>query len=67
MAFRKATSSVFADARDDEVSSMTVKTAPAPRDVRKVEYSTELASVGFTPRSRDEKHPSEDQQPKLNK
>ena len=67
MASRKAASSVFADAGDDKVSLMTVKTAPAPRDVRKVKYSAELAVVGFTPQSRDEKHPSEDQQLELNK
>ena len=48
-ASRKAASSVCADAGDEEVSLMTVKTAPAPRDVRKVEYSAELAVVGFTP------------------
>ena len=46
---RKAASHVFTDAGDDKVSSMTIKTAPAPRDVRKVEYSAELAVVGFAP------------------
>ena len=48
-ASRKAASSVFVDAGDDEASLMTVKTAPAPRDVRKVEHRTELAVVGFAP------------------
>ena len=49
VASRKAASSVFADAGDDKASLMTVKTAPAPRDVRKVEYSAEFAVVGFIP------------------
>ena len=49
VASRKAALSVFTDAADDERSSIAVKTAPAPRDVRKVEYSAELAVVGFAP------------------
>ena len=49
VASRKAASFVFADAGDDEASSMAVETAPAPGDVRKVKYSAELAVVGFTP------------------
>ena len=64
---RKAASSVFTDAGDNEMSSIAVKTVPALGDVRKVEYSAELAAVGFAHQSRDEKHPSEDQQLKLNK
>ena len=46
---RKAASSVFADVGDEEVSSIAVQTAPAQGDVRKVEYSAEMAAVGFTP------------------
>ena len=67
VASRKATSSVFTDAGDDKMSSIAVKTAPAPGDVRKVKYSTKMAAVGFAPQNRDEEHPSEDQQLKLNK
>ena len=60
-ASRRAASSVFADAGDDKMSLIAVKTAPA-QDVRKFEYSAEIAAVGFTVGNRDEKHPSEDQQ-----
>ena len=67
MASRKAASLVFADAGADETSSIAVKTAPALGDARKVKYSAEMAAVGFSPQNRDEKHPSEDQQLKLNK
>ena len=67
MAARKAASLVFADAGDDEMSSIAVKTAPALRDVRKVEYSAELDVVGFPPQNRDDRHSSEDQQLELNK
>ena len=48
-ASRKAASSVFTDAGDDEMSLIAVETAPALGDGRKVKYSTELAAVGFTP------------------
>ena len=50
VASRKAASSVFADAGDDEGDSIATKTAPT-LDVRKVEYSTEMAAVGFTPQN----------------
>ena len=46
-AFRKAASSVFADVGDEEVSSIAVKTAAVQSDVRRVEYSVEMAEVGF--------------------
>ena len=49
VASRKATSSVFADAGNDEGDSIVVKTGPTPGDVRKVEYSADMAAVGFTP------------------
>ena len=66
-ASRKAALSVFADAGDDGMSLIAVKTAPALGDVRKVEYSAEMAAVGFLPRNRDERHSLEEQQPELNK
>ena len=47
MASMKATSSVFADAWDDEGDLIAMKTAPTLGDVRKVEYSAEMAAVGF--------------------
>ena len=43
-ASRKAASS---DVGDDEVSSIAVETAPVQDDVRRVEYSAEMAEVGF--------------------
>ena len=49
------------------MSLIAVKTAPAPGDVRKIEYSAEMAAVGFPPQNRDERFSSEDQQLKLNK
>ena len=52
-ASRKAASSVFTDVGDDEVSLIAVKTAPAQGDVRRVEYSVEMAEVGFPSRRRD--------------
>ena len=63
----KAASLVFTDAGDDKMSLIAVETAPALGDVRKVEYSAEMAAVGFPPPNRDERHPSEDQQLELNK
>ena len=48
-ASRKAASSIFIDAGDDIMSSIADKTAPHLGDVRKVKYSTELATVGFAP------------------
>ena len=58
-ASRKAASSVFTDVGDDEASSIAVKTTPAKTapvqgDVRRVEYSVEMAEVGFSSRSRDQ-------------
>ena len=48
-ASRKAASLVFRDAGDDEMSLIAIKTAPALGDVRKVEYSAEMAAVEFAP------------------
>ena len=47
-ASRKAASSEFTDVGDDEVSSIAVETAPVWGDVRRVEYSAEMAEVGFS-------------------
>ena len=49
---RKAASSVFTDVGDDEASLIAVKTtpvktAPVRGDVRRVEYSVEMAKVGI--------------------
>ena len=48
-ASRRAASSVFTDAGDDEISSVAVKTTQSFGDLEKVEYSTEVVAVGFTP------------------
>ena len=66
-ASRRTALSVFADAGDDEMCSVAVKTTQALGDVRKVRYSTEIVAVGFTPQNKDEKCPTEDQQLELNK
>ena len=57
-ASRKVASSVFADVGDNEASSIAfetapVKTAPVQGDVRRVEYSVEMAEVGFPSQSKD--------------
>ena len=46
-ASRKAASFVFADVGDDEESSIAAETASAQGDVRRVEYSAEIAEIGF--------------------
>ena len=51
-ASRKAASSVFADVGDDEVSLIAVQAAPDRGDMRRVEYSAEMA--GFSSQSRDQ-------------
>ena len=66
-ASRKAASSIFADVGDEEVSLIAVPAAPAQGDVRKVEYSAEMAVVRFTPQSRDEGCPPRGLQLELNK
>ena len=63
----KAASSVFTDVRDDEVSLIAVKTAPVWGDVRRVEYSAEMAVVRFPSQSRDEGCSLRGQQLELNK
>ena len=56
-ASRKAASSVFADVGDEAnsiaVETAPVKTGPVRGDVRRVEYSAEMAEVGFPSQSRD--------------
>ena len=71
-ASRKAASSVFADVGDNEVSLIAVETAPVETapvqgDVRRVDYSVEMAEVGFPSQSRDGGCPPRGQQLKLNK
>ena len=51
-ASREAASSVFTNVGDEEVSLIAAKTAPVETapvrgDVRRVEYSVEMAEVGF--------------------
>ena len=55
-ASRKAASSVFTDVGDDDASLIAVKAAPVQGDVRRVEYSGEMAGVGFSSQSRDQGH-----------
>ena len=52
-ASQKASSSVFTDEGDDEGSSNMVKVAPVRGDLRRVEYSAEMAEIGFPPQNRD--------------
>ena len=66
-ASRKAALSVFTDVGDDEASLMAVKTAPVQGDVRRVEYSVEMAEVGFPSQSGDGGSPLWGQQLELNK
>ena len=47
MASRKVASSVFTDVRDDEESPIAAEAAPVQGDLRRVEYSAEVAEVGF--------------------
>ena len=49
----KAASSVFTDEGDDEESSNVVKEAPIQSDLRRIEYSTEMAEIGFPPQNGD--------------
>ena len=47
VASRKAASSVFADVGDGEESLIAAEAAQARGDVRRVEYSAEMAEIGF--------------------
>ena len=53
VASRKAASSVFTDVGDDEESLIAAEAAPAGGDVRRVEYSAEMAKIGFPVQSGD--------------
>ena len=66
-ASRKAASSVFPDVGEEEASSIAVQAAPVQGDVRRVEYSAEMAVVGFPSQSREEGCPPRGQQLELNK
>ena len=71
-ASRKAASSVFTNVGDDEVSLIAAETPPvetarARSDVRRVEYSAEMAEVGFSSWSRDGGCPLRGRQLELNK
>ena len=46
-ASRKAASLVFTDVGDDEDGSAVAKATPTQGDVRRVEYSAEMAENGF--------------------
>ena len=52
-ASRKAASSVFADVGDNEDSSIAAGAAPAQGHVKRVEYSAEMAEIGFPAQSGD--------------
>ena len=54
VASRKAASLVFTDVGDDEDSSAVAKATPAQGDVRRVEYSAEMAEISFPAQSRDQ-------------
>ena len=67
VASRKAASSVFTDVGDDEASSIAVQAAPIWGDVRRVEYSAEMAGVGFLSQSSDQGGSLRERQLELNK
>ena len=48
-AWQKAASSVFADEGDDEGSSNVIKAVAVQGDLRRVEYSSEMAEISFPP------------------
>ena len=64
---RRAASSVFTDVRDDEVSLIAVQAAPVLGDMRRVEYSAEMAEVGFPSQSRNQDSSPGEWQHELNK
>ena len=51
----KAASSVFTNEGDDEESSNVVKAVPVQGDLRRVEYSAEMADIGFPSQSGDQR------------
>ena len=64
---RKAASLVFADVGDDEDSSAITEAAPAWTDVKRVEYSAEMAEIGFPAQSRDQRDSPKKHQQGLDK
>ena len=66
-ASRKAASSEFADVGDDKDSSVAAEAAPAQGDVRRVEYSAEMAEIGFPAQSGDQRDFPKEQQHRVDK
>ena len=63
-ASQKSAFSVFANEGDDEGSSNVVKVAPVQGDLRRVEYSAEMAEIDFPPQNGDQRDsPRERQHP----
>ena len=54
-ASHNAACSVFTDEGDDEGSSNVVKVAPVQGGLIRVEYSAEMAEIGFIPQNRDQR------------
>ena len=67
VASRKAASSVFTDVGDDEESSAVAEAALVQGDVRRVEYSAEMAEIGFPAQSRDQRDSPKEWQQRLDK
>ena len=61
----KAASSVFANEGDDEGSLNVVKAAPIRGDLRRVEYSAEMAEIGFPSQSGDQRDSPRERQNRL--
>ena len=67
VASRKAASLLFTDVGDDEDSSAVAEAAPAWCDVRRVEYSTEMAEICFPAQSKDQRDSAKEWQQGLDK
>ena len=61
-ASQEVASSVFADEWHGEESLKVVGEAPVQSDLRRVEYSAEMAEIGFLPQSRDQRDFPREQQ-----
>ena len=66
-ASRKAASLVFTDVGDDQDSSVAAEAAPAQGEVRRVEYSTEMAEIGFPAQNRDQRDSPKEWEHRLEK
>ena len=66
-AFRKAALSMFPDVGDDETSLIAVPAPPVRVDVRRIEYSAEMAELGFPSKSRAQGLSPKEWQIELNK